>query len=50
MKKKEDKEKISILREKFLISYCKERGWNYNELTTGQMLRIVNNTEYKNPK
>lgn len=45
-----ERNRISNLREKFLISYCKEKGWNHNELTTGQMLIIVNKPEYKNPK
>ena len=50
MKKKVNKSEISILKEKFLISFCKKRGWNYNELTTGQMLIITNKSEYNNPK
>jgi hypothetical protein len=28
--------------EKLILNFCKERGWNINELTTGQMLFIVN--------
>lgn len=50
MKKKANKGKISILKEKFIIDFCKKNGWNYNELTTGQMLIIANKPEYKNPK
>jgi hypothetical protein len=44
------KSDISILREKFIRDFCKERGWNYNELTTGQMLLITKEQSYKNPK
>jgi hypothetical protein len=54
MKKKKidikEKRKTSVLRERFLIEYCKQRGWNHNELTTGQMLHITTRPEYKNPK
>lgn len=53
MKKKIDikeKKRISTLREKFIVEYCKKVGWNHNELTTGQMLHIVTKPEYKNPK
>ena len=28
--------------------FCKERGWNAKELTTGQMLFITNQPEYQN--
>ena len=49
MKKKANKGK-SILRERFIIGFCKKNGWNYNELTTGQMLIIPNKPEYKTPK
>jgi hypothetical protein len=45
-----EKENIKLLREKFLITFCKNKGWNSEELTTGQMLIIVNQPEYKNPK
>lgn len=27
--------------EKLILKFCKERGWNANELTTGQMLFII---------
>jgi hypothetical protein len=47
MKKKED---LSILRENFLKAYCKKRGWNESELKTRQMMEIINQPEYKNPK
>ena len=48
--KKKVNGKISTLKEKFIIDFCKKKGWNYNELTTGQMLIITNKLEYKNPK
>jgi hypothetical protein len=47
---KKEKENIKLLRERFLVKFCKQKGWNSNELTTGQMLIIVNQSEYKNPK
>ncbi len=53
MKKKVDKKEkrnISIMREKFIVEYCKKIGWNHRELTTGQMLHIVTQSEYKSPK
>ena len=54
MKKKKvnikEKRKVSDLREKFIVKYCKEKGWNYNDLTTGQMLHIVTKQEYRNPQ
>jgi hypothetical protein len=34
--------------EKFITIFCKERGWNAKELTTGQMLFITNQPEYQN--
>jgi hypothetical protein len=46
---KKEKENIKLLRERFLVKFCKQKGWNSNELTTGQMLIIVNQSEYKNP-
>lgn len=47
---KSKKEDISILREKFLIKYCKKMNWNHNELSTNQMLHITKQKEYINPK
>lgn len=47
MKKKEN---LSLLREKFLKTYCKTRGWNERELKTQQMMEIINQPGYKNPK
>jgi hypothetical protein len=39
-----------ILREKFIKKLCREKGWNPENLTTGQRMIIVNKEEYKNPK
>ena len=44
-----DKQEISILREKFLVEYCKKMGWNHNELSTNQMLLITQQNGYQNP-
>jgi len=43
------KQEISILREKFLVEYCKKMGWNHNELSTNQMLLITQQNGYINP-
>ncbi len=32
------------------INLCKQRGWNINELTTGQLLFILSQPEIKNLK
>jgi hypothetical protein len=48
--KKLTKNEIKILREKFLIKFCKEKRWNPDELTTGQMLIIIKHPDYLNPK
>lgn len=37
-----------IEREKFIRNFCKEKGWNPNELTTNQMLIIASQSKYKN--
>ncbi len=42
-------EESTILREKFLSEYSKAKGWNPKDLTSIQMLEIVNQKEYKNP-
>lgn len=36
-------------KENFIRKFCKKKGWNPNELTTNQMLVIVNQKEYKEP-
>ncbi len=51
MKSKKDNKFVkSLEKEKMLIKICKERGWNINELTTGQMLFITNHPDVKNLK
>ena len=48
--KKDNKLVKSLVKEKIMTKLCKERGWNINELTTGQMLFILNQPEVKNSK
>jgi|DEB19_MinimDraft_2_1074335.scaffolds.fasta_scaffold19607_2 hypothetical protein len=45
-----NKEQISTLREKFVLSYCKKMNWNHNELSTNQMLLITSQKDYISPK
>lgn len=40
------REEIKVLREVFIIKYCKKRGWSHNELTPNQMMEIINDNEY----
>ena len=47
--KTKTKQEISILREKFLVEYCKKMSWNHNELSTNQMLFITQQNGYQNP-
>lgn len=47
---KSPKENVSLLREKFLLNYCKKMNWNHNELSTNQMLIITTQKEYISPK
>lgn len=42
-------EEITLLREKFINEYSKIKGWNPKELSTNQMLEIVNTKGYKSP-
>ena len=42
-------EETTLLREKFIIGYSKEKGWNHKELSTQQMLEIANQKQYKTP-
>lgn len=42
-------EELNLLREKYVIEYAKKKGWNPNELTTNQMLEIVNEKGYRSP-
>jgi hypothetical protein len=37
----------NLRKEKLMIKICKEKGWDINQLTTGQMLFIVNHPEVK---
>lgn len=46
MKRVITKGEKNLQREKFIIQFCKARGWNYNELTTGQMLILVKQKGY----
>jgi len=43
---KKTKQEISLLKEKFLVEYCKKMGWNHNELSTNQMLTITQQKRY----
>ena len=36
-----------LLREKAMTELCKERGWDINQLTTGQMLFVINHPSIK---
>ena len=42
-------QELNLLREKFLTNYCKEKGWNTNDLSSNQMLEIVSQKQYKSP-
>lgn len=42
-------QEISLLREKFISEYSKKKGWNPKELSTTQMLEIVNEKGYRSP-
>lgn len=43
------KDEISLLREKFITEYSKEKGWNPKKLSTTQMLEICSQRGYKLP-
>jgi hypothetical protein len=43
------KDDTMLLRERFIESYSKEKGWNPTELSTNQMLEIISQKEYKSP-
>lgn len=43
------KEELNFLREKFVKSYSKKKGWNHNELTLNQLLEITKQNDYKSP-
>ena len=40
---------ITLLREKFLSNYARNKGWDKSNLSPDQMLEIVNQKGYKNP-
>jgi hypothetical protein len=42
-------EEMVLLREKFIVEYSKQKGWNYKELSTTQMLEIASHVQYKQP-
>jgi hypothetical protein len=43
------KEELNLLREKFVVEYSKKKGWDKNNLSTNQMMEIVEQKQYKNP-
>lgn len=47
--KKPNEQEIKLLREKFIIKFCKEKGWCPEDLTVRQMLIITNNPKYLSP-
>jgi hypothetical protein len=44
-----NKEDLIILREKFISEYSKNKGWDVNNLSTTQLLEIVEQPSYKSP-
>ncbi len=40
----------NISKEAKIAKLCKEKGWNIDELSTGQMLFIMNHPEVKSKK
>jgi hypothetical protein len=43
------KEDENVLREKFVIDYCRKKGWDKESLSPTQMLEVVQQGGYKNP-
>lgn len=43
------KNDITMLREKFITDYSKQKGWDVNKLSTTQLLEIVEQPRYKRP-
>jgi hypothetical protein len=43
------KEELNLLREKFVVDYSKKKGCDKNNLSTNQMMEIVEQKQYKNP-
>jgi|TARA_B100000768_G_C11045512_1_gene276090 hypothetical protein len=42
-------DEVKLLREKFISTYCKEKGWDSKNLSSNQMLEVVTHKDYKNP-
>ena len=42
-------DEVKLLREKFISTYCKEKGWDLKNLSSNQMLEVVTHKDYKNP-
>jgi hypothetical protein len=42
------KKESIIKKEKFIYEYCKMKNWNSSELTSQQMIEIVQNFKYQN--
>jgi len=42
--------RINDLREKFIINFCDNMGWNKDNLTIEQLEQIKKYKEYKNPE
>jgi Arc/MetJ-type ribon-helix-helix transcriptional regulator len=43
------KEELITLREKYIHEYSKKKGWNSDNLSSEQLLEIVQSNGYKNP-
>jgi hypothetical protein len=43
------KQDETFLREKFIVEYARNKGWDKNNLSPTQMLEIVQQSGYKNP-
>lgn len=48
--KKRKKLDTKLLIEKFINDYCKQKGWNPNNLSPSQLIEIVGQKEYKTSK
>jgi len=42
------KEDENVLREKFVLDYCRKKGWDKENLSPTQMLEMVQESGYKN--
>lgn len=42
-------EELILLREKFIVTYSRKKGWDEKKLSPDQLLEIVQNPSYKNP-